>query len=343
MDEEPAGLSEASIDDELPQVSFVDSMVLARAVHAGLASIVNRAVNTATVKDCLDSLIAAYPGPINCEQLVVPAVNTSIWRGLPKAAKLDDAVLQRVQATLRAAISAVSLAFTSLKEENVEPLKPATKCLGDAVLLSASCLYNLSLKRRDLIKPHLKTELRSLCATSVPVGQELFGNLKENIQAINDGARLLRGSPTSTVSSRGSFRGRMTYNRGGYYRSGTYPASFIESSHNCESFCPLVASSSRDAEAVALEPFNARFDVDVSISTNSTGVSGPTMGQEVREKAKCIAAWSRPLFCEIMGKNYERYICATMYKRLKNNCRFTTDSVVFSSSFTFFSQRAVSH
>ena len=86
---------------------------------------------------------------------MVPAVNTSIWRGLPKAAKLDDAVLQRVQATLHAAISAVSLAFTSLKEENVEPLKPATKCLGDAVLLSASCLYNLSLKRRDLIKPHL--------------------------------------------------------------------------------------------------------------------------------------------------------------------------------------------
>jgi hypothetical protein len=190
------GIVSVVAEDDLPAVSFVDTVETTTPVYPALASLINRAVVTATTKSFLDDLTHDFPRPSNCEHLTVPVVNQPIWRCLPNHAKVDDIALQRMQSSLAASVTATAAAFTKLKDWRDQPddLKGVTKLLGDAVLLSSSTLYNLSLKRRDFIKPHLKPELKALCSAHVPVGKELFSNLKDNLQVLNDGAKMMRPS-----------------------------------------------------------------------------------------------------------------------------------------------------
>ena len=154
-------VSDEEVDEDLPVISFVDSSKTSGAVHEGLATIINRAFTSATVKADLDLLMDRYCRPSNCEELVVPTINSEIWRMLPKSTKFDDVALQRAQSMLIGSSSAIATAFTDLKSLGDSATKSILRKLGDAVLLQCSAAFAISLKRRDFIKPLLKPELRS--------------------------------------------------------------------------------------------------------------------------------------------------------------------------------------
>jgi hypothetical protein len=206
------------VEDDLPQVRFAGACSQGPPISENLAMLVNKAVFTATEKSAIDELIARYPAPSNCDNLVVPAVNQAVWGLLPRHLKSQDLGFRFPQSQLVSGIAAVSSVFTDLKTAGDSSYKPLLKVLGEAVLLLSACTQSLSIKRRELLKPALRQDLKSLCTPNIPLGTELFGTLHESVKDLQSSRNLLK--PQSRGGS-GVYRGanasayRFTpYNRG---------------------------------------------------------------------------------------------------------------------------------
>ena len=52
--------------------------------------------------------------------------------------------------------------------------------LTDSIALMGHATHELSLRRRDLMRPSINKELRSLCNQQIPVTDQLFGNDVQN-------------------------------------------------------------------------------------------------------------------------------------------------------------------
>ena len=56
--------------------------------------------------------------------------------------------------------------------------------------------YELSLRRRDLMRPSINKELRSLCNQQIPVTDQLFGNdVQNSLKTIKECNKLLINAP----------------------------------------------------------------------------------------------------------------------------------------------------
>ena len=117
-----------------------------------------------------------YDRPANCHRLLVPKVNPEIWTNMPHGTKSADLRIANFHKTLTKANSALSKMTDSLLELRAKESSSDTErsknfgqlvSLGnaDASALLGNLHIDLSLHRRELIKPHLKRERGALCST----------------------------------------------------------------------------------------------------------------------------------------------------------------------------------
>ena len=212
---------------ELPPSVFDVSEAQGPRVFDALAKRVNDSFTTKPIGDKLALLYDKYKTPENCEFLCVPRVNAPLWNELPHKARSGDLAMQE------ALVSLAEDVLQAKKRQGTFNPEDLLGTLSDALSFVGHAGYQVSLKRRYLLKPELSKGFQSLCAVSTPVTTQLFGDdLSKNVDDISKASKIAtkltssdRGSrytkyrrTTSTV--RDSFLSRGSQTRRNYDRIG---------------------------------------------------------------------------------------------------------------------------
>lgn len=217
------GSEEGEIIDEweLPRLKAPEK---GKAVSETLAS----KVNLACTSQCdVDSLISKYKIPENCNKACPPAVNQEIWKILDKRAQSQDRGFQEIQNLVTTGITPIIKLAEVLKPQIVAN-REAKTLLSDSLTLLGQVQYNLSIRRRYMIRPNLKKKYTSLCNISTPISDKLFGDdIVKDIKNCDSmyGLGKDQGYKSATFRGRGNrfprrgYSGNYGYNQSGY---GTY-------------------------------------------------------------------------------------------------------------------------
>ena len=186
----------ASLDDEL-----ADKEKTSKRVASSLANHINKRFAGKLSDEKLKERMEKYHRPSNCEHLVVPTVNPEVWKSLPAHARRADLKLAQTQrAIVKAATALTKTTHILLSARNQD--KEVTTANADALTLLGHASRELSLRRRQAIKPHLNRELTGLCSDAVPITSQLFGDtLSASLKEIKELDRL-----SNSVAGTSGFR-----------------------------------------------------------------------------------------------------------------------------------------
>jgi len=185
-------------------------------------------INTACSAQCdTDSIVAKYKLPENCVNLGAPLVNNELWKVLDKRARSQDRGMVEIQ-NLAATGIVPMIKLAEMFKTQISSSPEARTLVSDIMTIMGQVQYNLSLRRRYMIRPNINKKYSNLCNVNTPVSSMLFGDdISKEIKNCDNGVSLgkdmrMRGRGYSARPFRGS-RGR-----------GFYPATFtggFEPSH----------------------------------------------------------------------------------------------------------------
>ncbi|CAB4038826.1 Hypothetical predicted protein, partial [Paramuricea clavata] len=163
------------------------------AVTEKLAEIVNKRFSAPLGEEKLKEKLGQYLRPDNCAKLAVPKVNPEIWMKLNRPASRQDLHMASIQrAIVKAGTALTQLAEILLTTPSGTTGPDLGKLLtmnADAVALLGHATHQLSMHRRQAIKPFLNKEYATLCSPQGPVTEFLFGDELQsqlnNIKASN--------------------------------------------------------------------------------------------------------------------------------------------------------------
>ena len=134
--------------------------------------------------------------------------------------------------TIQTALAKAGSCLTQLAEK-VQEDQPILGEVVNALALLGHGFHAFCLRRRELIKPDLKSDYTHLCSPSVPHTDYLFGDeVEKRVKDIRDvnqaGSRIQRSTPRPRGGFHGGFQGgRWNLGRNGPNRSLNYrPARF---------------------------------------------------------------------------------------------------------------------
>ena len=143
------------------------------AVTEKLAEIVNKRFSAPIGEEKLKEKLGQYLRPDNCAKLAVPKVNPEIWMKLNRPASRQDLHMASIQrAIVKAGTSLTQLAEILLTTPSGTTGPDLGKLLtmsADAVALLGHATHQLSMHRRQAIKPFLNKEYATLCSPQCPV------------------------------------------------------------------------------------------------------------------------------------------------------------------------------
>lgn len=124
-----------------------------------------------------NELVSKYHVPSNCEAMCAPQVNEEIWGELVKYRKVQstDRSLRDIQNLVTSSMLPILELCNILKSHSVK-IPEAKTCLTDTLNLLGQVQYNLSIKRRYLMRPFLKPKYFGICSLSTPITTYLFGD-----------------------------------------------------------------------------------------------------------------------------------------------------------------------
>lgn len=210
---------------DLPKVK---GPVKGPAISESLAKFINI---TCTSQCVTDEIIAKYKIPENCDKLCSPMVNNEIWKIMNKRVQSYDKCFSDIQNLVASGVVPIIKLFEIVKPHiagNVE----AKTLFSDVMTLMGQVQYNLSLRRRYMIKPHLKKKYQNLCHISMPISTKLFGDdVAKDVKNCDTGVSIAKENYpgyqygyNKPYRGRGAFRGFSRGMRGGY-RYQPYPQS----------------------------------------------------------------------------------------------------------------------
>ncbi|XP_060581765.1 uncharacterized protein LOC132738302 [Ruditapes philippinarum] len=184
-------------------------------------------INTAFTAQCdLDSILNKYQVPKNCDRAIPPIVNQEIWKTLDKRAHFQDKFMVDIQNLVVSGLGPVVKLLEFVKKNNL--MKNEAKCIfSDLFTVLGQVQYNLSLRRRYLIRPYLKKKYSSLCSISMPITTKLFGDdVSKEVKSCDALSYIGKDYTYSNyrgVQRRRSGRGFVNSNFSNYgYQSSTY-------------------------------------------------------------------------------------------------------------------------
>ena len=162
--------------------------------HGKLAAIANKTFSKPISLEVLKSKQELYPRPKNCEKVVVPKINSEIWKKMNQGPfKKRDLRFMNVQkAVTKSAYAITKVAEQLLKLEKIDSKEHMIKSCTDALFLLGHANTTISIQRRTLLKPILKSD-HGLCDSTVPIINWLFGdNLSATLKEIRKASHLGR-------------------------------------------------------------------------------------------------------------------------------------------------------
>lgn len=149
-----------------------------------LAEIVNKRWSERLDDAKFKSKMDKYDRPENWDRLLAPKVNPGIWANIGHSTKSADLHITNFQKTLTKAGSALThmsdallelrAKLTSSDTEQVTMVNQVVTGNADALALLGHLNLDLSLHRRELIKPHLKKECGALFKRQSDFGFSLW-------------------------------------------------------------------------------------------------------------------------------------------------------------------------
>ena len=207
-----------------------DDEYLGPKVSDALAKRINEAFSKKPIESEFKALAEKYCSPENCNLLTVPRVNPEIWNDLPRASRKLDVGLQEAQKSAVHAAQAITFAVESLircKKEKIElDQKLLLDYLCDSLSFIGNASFQVSLKRRELLKPDLSKNFRSLCSPSTTLFRFLFGDeLSKSVEDITRANKIMakvmpkkgKTSSDNRQDKRPFLRDRSTASRRGRY------------------------------------------------------------------------------------------------------------------------------
>lgn len=188
--------SDVEIEDEVTRFgsAFVKSKT-AGSVNKSLADMMNKACSSTADSDFVKDMREKYNRPSNVPFLLVPTVNSSIYKKMSRFNKDLDHGLQRTQGTLCSGIYATSLLADKLNElkrsnPDDEIINELLTLSEDATFLLSHSSFLMSLSRREHLKHLFQGDYKDLCKKSVEVTDELFGSeLSKACKDISEASR----------------------------------------------------------------------------------------------------------------------------------------------------------
>lgn len=189
------------------------------AVSSSLAKM----INTACTSQCeLDEILSKYKIPSNCDKMGAPTVNPEIWADIVRKAQSYDKAFQDIQTLIASGIVPIIKLVSIMKSKVSDEAK---SYISDAITLLGQAQFNISLRRRYMIRPFLKKKYSSLCNIATPITNQLFGDdLNKEIKKCDTSVSVARDQygylPNYRGQSRGRARGRgYSYPYRGYSNS----------------------------------------------------------------------------------------------------------------------------
>ena len=198
-------------DDDFPQI-FTDEVEFSEPTKESLANfIVKCCTKQANIEQFLK--LKKIKIPSNCKSLLPTKLAPEIYNDLPPASRAGDSAVQDVQKIMGLSVSPLISVYQMLSGSSELSIADAKKLIMDSITLICNAHFELSIRRRYLIKRFLKRRFHQLCAPSNPVGETLFGSeLTQKLKEIGESSKILdtkgnfsnRGFPKN--SRRGSSR-----------------------------------------------------------------------------------------------------------------------------------------
>ncbi|MES9883956.1 MAG: hypothetical protein ABW185_24165 [Sedimenticola sp.] len=191
-DEPPA--ADVGVDDtflsDLDQY-FEPTMDTGDNVSVKFAEIINRILRAPADDKRFEDIKGKYRRPDNLQHLQVPAVNSSIWRQLPRESKVADAQMQKALGQFGTCIVPIVRGIDYAQSVSDAPLNKDTIMgyFGDAFKLMAFTMTLINKTRRDKILKELLPQFRTVCTKSSLSDTQLFGDtLKDDLKSVNERA-----------------------------------------------------------------------------------------------------------------------------------------------------------
>jgi hypothetical protein len=203
-----AGPSTGPTDDDKLSQFFGLHVEIGPEIHKDLADICTAAVkSTAGLgESVLKDFQKKFPKPQNIKSVKVPKVNPLIWQKLKPSTKAVELLLQKTHNTVLMALlpTVMSLDMLLTRRSKAPDLDKLTELSKDTLRLILASFSELSIRRRELIKPELNQAYKQLCGPQNPVGEFLFGDeLGKQIREIAESQRLGQ-SMTNSQFGRGT-------------------------------------------------------------------------------------------------------------------------------------------
>jgi len=154
-----------------------------------IAQRVNEAFTNKPLEDKMKPLQERYRSPANCQMMCVPRVNTPFWNELAASSTCSDLGMQEIQKMIVKTGQVLTtitdkVLLAKKQKEDIKPQELITP-LSDALSFAGHARFLTSLKRRVLLKTQLSKKFQSLCSSSTPVTDWLFGDdLSKNVDDI---------------------------------------------------------------------------------------------------------------------------------------------------------------
>ena len=117
--------------------------------------------------------------------MIVPLVNAEIWDKIDQKARQQDLRASTTQKFIAKVGSILAMATDSLlkmlNDTSVPDIDQLVTMNTGALALLGHTMCELSIHRREAIRPHLHKDYASLCASHVPVTTELQGVSKKTL------------------------------------------------------------------------------------------------------------------------------------------------------------------
>ena len=185
---EPNADTQSFLDDLAKDLS--DDETTGPSISQKLADITLKRWGKQMSAEKLKSILEKYARPENCSGLICKRVNPEIWQLPNSKRKRTDVQLYNLQQTVLKVVFAILQTTNTLVESKHDTgSRQLFANLIDAIAMLAHTHSNLSLLRKDQIKPALKQEYSAICAledqpdSKLLLDNDLAKNLKEAKEA----------------------------------------------------------------------------------------------------------------------------------------------------------------
>lgn len=164
-------------DDMLKELTspFQDEDKTGPAINEQLAEVATKRWGKKLAQEKVTALLAKYDPPENCSAISVTRVNPEIWQSLNSSKRKTDLRLANLQQALQKATFATLATADKLLTLNDSTQKREMLSNSiDVVAILGHAASELSIFRREQMKPALKPEFHALCSADLNVTSSKF-------------------------------------------------------------------------------------------------------------------------------------------------------------------------